>query len=85
MLIVRRPKLYYTTSGIITPTLQHYTKAYGIQTTGIYCCCLYAISLGIVFYVHGSMHHELNSITVQQDATYSVYYISVGSSTCFGC
>jgi len=22
---------------------------------------------------------------VQQDATYSVYYISVGSSTCFGC
>ena len=23
--------------------------------------------------------------TVQQDATYSVYYISVGSSTCFGC
>ena len=27
----------------------------------------------------------LNLITVQQDATYSVYYISVGSSTCFGC
>ena len=26
-----------------------------------------------------------NLITVQQDATYSVYYISVGSSTCFGC
>ena len=26
----------------------------------------------------------LNLITVQQDATYSVYYISVGSSTCFG-
>jgi hypothetical protein len=24
-------------------------------------------------------------ITVQQDSTYSVYYISVGSSTCFGC
>ena len=24
-------------------------------------------------------------ITVQQDATFSVYYISVGSSTCFGC
>jgi len=24
-------------------------------------------------------------ITVQQDATYSVRYISVGSSTCFGC
>jgi len=23
--------------------------------------------------------------TVQQDATYSDYYISVGSSTCFGC
>ena len=26
-----------------------------------------------------------NLITVQQDAAYSVYYISVGSSTCFGC
>ena len=26
-----------------------------------------------------------NLITVQQDVTYSVYYISVGSSTCFGC
>ena len=26
-----------------------------------------------------------NLITVQQDATYSIYYISVGSSTCFGC
>jgi len=26
-----------------------------------------------------------NLITVQQDATYSVYYISVGSSTRFGC
>ena len=26
-----------------------------------------------------------NLITVQRDATYSVYYISVGSSTCFEC
>ena len=27
-----------------------------------------------------------NLVTVQQDETYSVYYISVGSSTCFvGC
>ena len=24
-------------------------------------------------------------IIIQQDVTYSVYYISVGSSTCFGC
>jgi len=31
------------------------------------------------------VHRESNVITVQQDATYSVYYISVGSSTCFGC
>ena len=37
------------------------------------------------FYVHGSMYRESNLITVQQDATYSVYYISAGSSTCFGC
>ena len=29
--------------------------------------------------------YKFNLITVQQDATYSVYYISVGSSTCFGC
>jgi len=27
---------------------------------------------------------ESNLIIFQQDATYSVYYISVGSSTCFG-
>ena len=27
---------------------QHYTSTYGVQTTGIYCFCLYAISLGIV-------------------------------------
>ena len=37
------------------------------------------------FYIHGSVHCESNLISVQQDATYSVYYISVGSSTCFGC
>jgi len=28
---------------------------------------------------------QSNLITVQQNATYSVYYISVGSSTCFVC
>ena len=28
--------------------LQHYTKTYGAQTTGIHSSCLYAISLGIV-------------------------------------
>jgi hypothetical protein len=38
-----------------------------------------------LFYIHGSVHRESNLITVQQDATYSVYYISVGSSACFGC
>jgi len=32
-----------------------------------------------VFYIHGSVHRESNLITVQQDATYSVYYIYVGS------
>jgi len=31
------------------------------------------------------VHRESNLITVQQDATYSDFYISVGSSTCFGC
>ena len=37
------------------------------------------------FYIHGSVHRESNLIIVQQDATYSVYYVSIGSSTCFGC
>ena len=37
------------------------------------------------FYIHESMHRESNLIIVQQDAIYSVYYISAGSSTCFGC
>jgi len=31
------------------------------------------------------MKWKSNLIIVQQDATYWVYYISVGSSTCFGC
>jgi len=29
------------------------------------------------FYVHWSGHRESNLITVKQDATYSVYYISL--------
>ena len=37
------------------------------------------------FNILGSVHRESDLITVQQDATYSVYCISVGSSTCFGC
>jgi len=37
------------------------------------------------FYIHGSVHRESNLIIVQQDVTYSVYFITVGSSTCFGC
>ena len=37
------------------------------------------------YHIHGSVHRESNLITVQQDATYSVYYISVDSSKCFGC
>jgi len=39
----------------------------------------------IFFYIHVSVHRESNLITAHQDATYSVYYISVCSSTCFGC
>ena len=37
------------------------------------------------FYINVSVHRESNLITVQKVATYSVYYISVGSSTGFGC
>jgi len=39
----------------------------------------------IILPQHGSMHRESNLITVQLDATYSVYYFSVGSATYFGC
>jgi len=35
--------------------------------------------------VHGSVHRESNLTIFQLDATYSVYYITVGSSTCFWC
>jgi len=35
--------------------------------------------------LHLETYRSSNLITVQQDATYSVYYISVGSSTYFGC
>jgi len=38
-----------------------------------------------VFYIHGSVHRELNLTIFQLNATYSVYYITVGSSICFGC
>ena len=33
------------------------------------------------FYVYGYVHRESNLLTVQQDATYSVYYISVGTTS----
>ena len=39
----------------------------------------------IYFFIHGPVHRETNLIIFQQDANYSVYYISVNSSTCFGC
>ena len=39
-----------------------------------------------VFYVHGSIHRESVSITVQQDATIRGFIIfSADNSTCFGC
>ena len=48
------------------------------------CVCVY-VYVYIYTYIHGSVNRESNLITFQQDATYSVYYISLGSSTCFGC
>ena len=45
----------------------------------------FRLTFALIFYIHGSVHRESNLIIFQQDATYSVYYISVGSSTCFGC
>jgi len=40
---------------------------------------VYALSIVGFFYIHGSTHRESNSIIYQQDVTYSVYYISVGT------
>jgi len=50
-----------------------------------YCVEMLATLANLPFYIHGSVQRESNLITVQQDAIYSVYYISVGSSTCFRC
>ena len=30
--------------------LKHYTKTYGVQTTGIYCCCLYYSGTAVYLY-----------------------------------
>ena len=49
------------------------------------CTVSFASNITDFIYIYGSVHRESNLITVQQDATYSVYYISVGNSTCFGC
>ena len=39
----------------------------------------------IFFFQKPQNSRKTNLLTVQQDATYSVYYISVGSYACFGC
>jgi len=52
---------------------------------GGYLCMYIECYLILFLYIHGSVHRESNLVIVQQDATYSVYYISLGSSTCFGC
>ena len=39
----------------------------------------------LAFYVHGSVHRESNLKLSNKMWLYSVYYISVGSTTCLGC
>ena len=59
-----------------------------VSIHGTYCWRIrtyYSKCLLFFLYIYGSVHREWNLMTVQQDATYSVYYISVGSSTCFRC
>jgi len=63
-------------SAVIVHLLDHLTEKTGI---------LFTLKLYIVLHIHGSVHRESNLITVQQEVTYSVYYISVGSSTRFRC
>jgi len=45
---------------------------------------LYRARQGTLFLLH-TVNHLTVFKNVQQDATYSVYYTSVSSSTCFGC
>jgi len=53
--------------------------------TGLSCTNQNVLIFFKLFYIHGSVQRESNLITAQQYATYSVYYISVGSCTRFGC
>ena len=46
---------------------------------------LYSVKINAVKTLSDKAIRATFLITVQQDATYSVHYISVGSSTCFGC
>ena len=71
---------------------QHFrTAQYSPRLTQLTCSGGFLVTLALLicdtleFYILGSVHRESNLITVKQDATYSVYYISVGSCTCFGC
>ena len=46
---------------------------------------LYSVKINAVKTLSDKAIRATFLITVQQDATYSVHYISVGSSTRFGC
>jgi len=64
--------------------LQHYTKTYGVQTTGIYSCGLYTVSLGhcnlfpssvgLRPYQHPCTCKHI-TINNQQDATILIYLL----------
>jgi len=47
--------------------------------------CHYPLDPMTIFYCGLNKDDVTNLIIVQQDATYSVYYIPVGRPTCFGC
>ena len=53
---------------------------FNLQSSASFICCFPYVEESDIalFYIHGSVHRESNLITVQQDATYSVHYISVG-------
>ena len=85
------PIFLLTNSGIVVwcsrlRCLPHPLQLTLLPTIKFLKACVWNyVYIYIYTHTHGSVHRVSNLITVQQDANYTVYYISVGSSTCFGC
>ena len=91
-------KVIFTRSNVLNHQVYHdfWATLYRYISQDFATACIFrepsSLSLGLLGYLRRSItaSHPARLenpflIIVQQDATYSVYYISVGSSTCFGC